>query len=250
MRQEIKSGKKCLIFLDYDGTLVPIKRRPELAILHPKRRKILKSLGKKFFVSIVSGRSLRETKRLVRIDSLAYIGNHGLEICWRNKYWVHPLAERIRRTIGNVVRQLGIRTGDLQGVFIEDKGLTASVHYRLLAPQGWSKLKKLINEEVRIFKGLLKITKGKRVFELRPNVDWDKGRGVLKLIQWFDLEEAPIKIYIGDDRTDEDAFKALETIGLTILVGQKKDSSALFRLSDVQDVWSFLKSLSSLSLKN
>jgi trehalose-phosphatase len=248
--QKIKPGNKILLFLDYDGTLVPIKKEPELAVLHPQRRKVLKSLSEKFFVSVVSGRSLREIKKVVGIDTLAYIGNHGLEMCWRDRHWVHPEAEKIRLALEGVLKRIRIRTRGLKGVLTEDKRLTASIHYRLLAPEAWSKLKKIIDEETQTHKKLLIITKGKRVYELRPRLEWDKGRGILQLIQWLGLKEPRLKVYIGDDMTDEDAFKALDKDGLTILVGRKKDSSALYRLPGVDEVWKFLKALNSLSPVN
>ena len=248
--QKKKPGNKILLFLDYDGTLVTIKKKPELAVLHPRRRKVLKSLSEKFFVSVVSGRSLREIKNVVGIDTLAYIGNHGLEMCWRDKHWVHPEAEKIRPALEGILKRVRIRTRSLKGVLVEDKRLTASIHYRLLAPEAWSKLKKIIDEETQIHKRLFIITEGKRVFELRPRLEWDKGRGILQFIQWLALEKAPIKVYIGDDRTDEDAFKALEKDGLTILVGRKKDSLALYRVPGVDKAWKFLKALNSLSPLN
>jgi trehalose-phosphatase len=248
--QKIKPGNKILLFLDYDGTLVPIKKKPELAVLHPRRRKVLESLSEKFFVSVVSGRSLREIKKIVGIDTLAYIGNHGLEMCWRDKRWVHPEAEKIRPALEGVLKRLRIRTRGLKEVLIEDKRLTASIHYRLLAPESRKKLKKIIGKETQIHKRLLIITEGKRVYELRPKLEWDKGRGILQLIQWLELEKARIKVYVGDDRTDEDAFKALEKDGLTILVGRRKDSFALYRFSGVDEVWKFLKALNSFSPLN
>ncbi len=248
--QKIKPENKILLFLDYDGTLVPIKSKPELAALHPQRRKVLKSLSEKFFVSVVSGRPLGEIKKIVGVDTLAYIGNHGLEMCLRDKHWAHPEAEKIRPVLEGVLKRLRIRTRNLQKVIIEDKRLTASIHYRLLVPEAWRKLKKIIDEETRIQKRLLIITEGKRVYEIRPKLEWDKGRGILQLIQWLELEETRLKVYAGDDRTDEDAFKALGKDGLTILVGRKKDSSALYRLPGVDEVWKFLKALNSLSPVN
>jgi trehalose 6-phosphate phosphatase len=241
--QKIKPGKDILLFLDYDGTLVPIKKSPELAVLHPLRRKLLKSLRDKVFLSIVSGRALLEIKKFVGIDNIDYIGNHGLEISCKHWHWVHPQAKRINPILKDALRRISLKTKDLQGVFIEDKGVTGSIHYRRLAPKMCNPLKKIIHEEVGFGNRGLKITEGKRVFEIRPKVEWDKGKAVLKLIRWLNLKETPLSIYVGDDETDEDAFRAFDKDALTILVGQRNDSNAHYQLHDVHEVWKFLKAL-------
>lgn len=244
--KSIRHHKYILLFLDYDGTLVPIKRRPELALLHPRRRRILTNLSEKALLSIVSGRSLPELRTLVGIDNIAYIGNHGMEIYLNDKYWIHPKAETVTLLLKDFLRSIEQKTGDFKGIFIEDKGLTGSIHYRLLAPGKRDKLKDIINEEIRTTKGLLRIAEGKMVYEIRPNLEWDKGKGVTELIRWLDLKKEPLKIYIGDDITDEDVFRVLGKDDLTILVGNREDSNALHRLKDVKEVWIFLKELNKI----
>jgi trehalose-phosphatase len=241
--QRIKPGERILLFLDYDGTLVPIKKAPELAVLHPSRRRFLKRLGEKVFICIVSGRSLAEIQRLVAIKGIAYIGNHGLEISCGQKVWVHPEARKIRPILRNALKRIQEMTQDLPGVLIEDKGLTGSIHYRQLPPAFWKPLKEIIQAEVGSRGRALKITEGKRVFEIRPNIDWHKGKGIFELLSRLDLDEMPLRIYIGDDQTDEDAFRTFAKDDVTILVGRRKDSRARYRLVDVNDVWRFLKDL-------
>lgn len=241
--QRIKPGERILLFLDYDGTLVPIKKVPELALLHPLRRRFLKRLSENVLICIVSGRSLAEIKKQVAIKGIAYIGNHGLEISYGQTVWVHPEARKIEPILRDVLKRIQDSTQDLPGVLIEDKGVTGSVHYRQLTPVLWMPLKEIIRQVIAARNRELKMTEGKRVFEVRPNVAWDKGRGVQALIGWLDPRETTLRIYIGDDQTDEDAFKALGRNAITILVGQKKHTCARFHLAEVNCVWKFLRAL-------
>jgi len=131
----------------------------------------------------------------------------------------------------------------LMGVIIEDKGATAGIHYRLLEPSRVRRLKEIVQEEIERWGGALRATFGKKVIEIRPDVDWDKGRGVLEFMRWLSPAADRRLIYIGDDRTDEDAFRALRGIGTTVLVGAAAGSAAEFRLRGVGQVWALLKAL-------
>ena len=232
-----------LLFLDYDGTLVPIKKAPELAVLRASRRRLLERLSRKAFVCIVSGRSLADIQKLASIKDIAYIGNHGLEISYRGREWIHPKAKRIKPVLNNVLERIRRKTGDWPGLLVENKGLTGSVHYRRLAAPLPKKLRDITEYEVQLRSGELKLTEGKKVYEIRPNVDWDKGKGVQELIRWLDIKQPALRIYIGDDQTDEDAFRALGRHDISILVGKRQDSYASSRLPDVAAVWKFLGAL-------
>ncbi len=240
---KVPRGRPLLIFLDYDGTLVRIQRSPERATLSAPRRRRLAELRQRAFVSVVSGRSLAELARLVRLPGIALVGNHGLEVGFQDKRWLHPDAgaalPALRSALASVVR----RVKSWPGVFVEDKGVTASVHYRMAAAAAGRPLRKLVEEEVGRRGGELVLREGKKVLEVRPNVDWDKGRAVLFLMESFGLDPCSFPVYIGDDQTDEDAFRALRGRGLTILVGSRRKTRALGRLADVGQVWKFLASL-------
>jgi len=241
--RRIKPGERILLFLDYDGTLVPINKDPELAVLHPLKRQFLKRLGERAFVCIVSGRSLAQIQRLVAIEGIGYVGNHGLEISYGKKIWIHPEAKKTKPFLSRTLKSIRYRTRDLPGVLVEDKGFTGSIHYRRLPTAFWTPLKKIIQTEIRSRRPELKLTEGKKVFEIKPNIQWDKGQGVLELIGWLDPRETTLRIYIGDDRTDEDAFRAFGKDDVTILVGRRKASRARYRLGDVNHVWRFLNNL-------
>lgn len=241
----VPAGRPIAVFLDYDGTLVGIRRRPELARLGPKRRAELGRLGRRARVAIVSGRPLAEVRRLVGVPGLAYVGNHGLEIRAKGRTWVHPAAARRAGAVARAVAAVRARTADLPGVLVEDKGLTASVHYRLAGERLRRPLGRIVAEEVRRSRGALALSRGKMVLEIRPNVDWDKGRGVLELMRRTGDGGSRFPIYIGDDRTDEDAFRALGDRGLSIRVGTGRRTLARYRLRSVEEVWRFLTALRS-----
>lgn len=241
--EKLKGKRNIILFLDYDGTLVPIKEKPELAKLHPMRIKLLEKISKKVPVSIVSGRSLSEIKKLVKLKEISLIGNHGYEILFNGKVWVHPEAMKLKEILGKTLKGIEKRAKNLKGVSIEDKGLSGSVHFRLLKSGLEESLRKIVEDEIRRGDGKLKIKKGKKVFEIEPNIDWDKGKGAKKLISLLNLKGDFLKIYIGDDETDEDAFRTLKDEDLSILVGSKKNSFAKFRLKNVEQVWLFIKEL-------
>jgi trehalose-phosphatase len=239
----VPAGAPLAIFLDYDGTLVRIRERPELARLGPKRRAELARLGRRAKVAVVSGRPLAEVRRLVGVPGLAYVGNHGLEIRADGRTWVHPEAARRVGAVGRTVSAIEARISDLPGVFVEDKGLTASVHYRMARPRLRGPLHDIVAEEVGRSRGRVVLSQGKKVFEIRPNVPWDKGRGVRRLMLRAGFAGPRFPIYIGDDRTDEDAFRALGDRGLTIRVGSCRGTAARHCLGAVKDVWKLLAAL-------
>jgi trehalose 6-phosphate phosphatase len=236
----IKPGRPLFLFLDYDGTLAPIARSPDRAVLAPRRKKILEALGGHNFVCIVSGRSLADIRRIVGLDGLAYCGNHGLEILRGGKTWVHPRALAARPALGRLLKRIEGRTGRFPRMLIEDKGVTGSVHFRRLDPALLAPLKRIVDEEVRRPAGQFIVTEGKRVLEIRPRLDWDKGRGIREILTRLPGEREALPVFIGDDRTDEDAFRELGPEAITIHVGLGRSTQARFRLPGVDQVWTFL----------
>lgn len=241
--KKLEGIRNIILFLDYDGTIVPIKKKPELARLNPMRRNLLKKIAMKIPVSVISGRALSEIKELVKLKGISLIGNHGYEILCKGKLWLHPEAIKLKKILRKTLKRIELRSKNLKDVLIEDKGLSGSVHFRLLKSELKEKIKKIVEEEVKKADGKMEIRKGKKVLEIRPKIDWDKGKGVEKLLSLSDVKDDFLKIYIGDDETDEDAFKIFGDRDIAILVGRRKNSSAKFRLKNVNEVWNFLKEL-------
>jgi len=199
------------------------------------------------FICIVSGRSLADVRRRVGIEGLAYVGNHGLEARWGRRTWIHPLAKKRRPALGRLLKRIEARTRRFPRLFVEDKGVTGSVHFRRLDAALVAPLRRIVADEVRRKGGTFMVTEGKKVLEIRPDIDWDKGLGIRKLMRWLPRELEALRIFIGDDRTDEDAFLALGGDSITIHVGHGRKTRARYRLADVERVWTFLANCLRLS---
>ncbi len=240
---------KILLLMDYDGTLTPIVDKPELAVLSKDMREVLKQVSTCYPTGIISGRSLKDVKNLVKVKGIYYAGNHGFEISGPKIELIKDEAKLTKPVIRKICNELQERLAHLKGAIVENKGLTASVHYRLVSKKDFPELKRIFEETAKPYfeAGEIKVTRGKKVFEIRPNVDWDKGRAVLWMMDALELKDS-FSIYVGDDKTDEDAFLALQNKGIGILVSERaKKSNAKYFLKDASDVKAFLERLISLA---
>lgn len=240
MIKRVKEATQILLFLDYDGTLTPIVARPEMAVLSSQAREILKQVSHNslFKLVIISGRSLSVIKALVGLENIAYAGNHGLEIecppCYcqerspETTTFIHPMAEEIEPVLKRLEQRLRERLSGIDGVLIENKGLTLSIHYRLARQTEVSRIKRLSFEIIgyQQARHKLQVTEGKEVLELRPTVDWNKGKAIEWLMEMY-RTPGSLPIFAGDDVTDEDGFRVLQRVGgISIFVGEDKASSA------------------------
>lgn len=244
IKQSLES-KRIAVFLDYDGTLTPIVEKPELATLSAEMRDTLRRVSDTFTTAIISGRQLADVKKLVDIDSLYYVGNHGLEIEGPSSEKIEGGAEATyEQFIDETYQELTKKIGDIDGLLLEHKGFTLSVHYRLVNETTVPRIEFAIDEILQKFPKLQK-RYGKKVFEIRPQVNWDKGKVVLHLLKLLNLDkENVMPIYIGDDITDNDAFRAIKGKGLSLLVTEKsKLSVADYLLKDPEEVRVFLEGL-------
>ncbi len=241
-----------MLLLDYDGTLTPIVERPELAVLSPDMRELLKRASQHYTLGIISGRSLAGVKELVGLEGIYYAGNHGFEISGPGVKLVKPEAERARPILVKLCEELRSKLSNIKGAIVEDKGSTASVHYRLVAQEEFGRLKNIFEEAVKphIDSGAVRVTHGKKVFEIRPNVEWDKGKAVLWISSVVDPKGELKPVYVGDDRTDEDAFSALREKGITILVSERPiESNAKYFVKNVGEVKVFFERLINLKTR-
>jgi len=246
----VKTFSHILLFLDYDGTLVPICREPSLAKLPLEEKKILRALSRKSWLSvgIISGRSLKEVRKLVGIKGLFYVGNHGFEILFRGRVWVHPELKGFESKLKRVTSELKRYTKGINGILVEGKGVTVSVHYRNLTGKSPGSVFEIISKVLEeLYPRIFTITRGKKVYEVRPHINWDKGKAVVKISQLLGLIKIkPLKIYIGDDQTDEDAFRVLEDDDISIRVGYRKGSKALYFCKGSGEILQFIKELALL----
>lgn len=241
-KEFIFSGKKIAFFLDYDGTLTPIVERPEYAIISPQMKELLKRLSDKYPTAIVSGRLREDVENLVGIKGLFYAGSHGFEISGPNTLMIQPEAKRVIPIISEVTNKLKEELGNIPGVLIEEKKLSVAVHYRLVDNQYVEKIKNVVGKAISKLPSL-RLMEGKKVFEIMPAIDWNKGKAVRWIMQALNLSWVGTSVvYLGDDTTDEDVFRFIRTRGLGILVSETpKPSAAEFRLASPEEVSNLFK---------
>ncbi|MDE2040246.1 MAG: trehalose-phosphatase [Elusimicrobia bacterium] len=235
-----RSGRRYFLGLDFDGTLAPLRRSPELACLPARNRRALRRLRRlpSVRVAVISGRALADLKRRVGVPGLIYVGNHGLEIEEPDgASWVHPQASRQAKLMRRLAGRLAVELKGLPGILIEDKTLTLTVHYRLL-PR--SRSPRPIAARIRaLLRGLedrVALRSGKKVWEIRPALRWNKGHALRRLLGPSAIAEGWLPVFIGDDQTDEEGFASLGPHALTVRVGYKKGSRARFRLRSQGEV--------------
>jgi trehalose 6-phosphate phosphatase len=250
--ERLKLAKRILLLSDYDGTLTPIVERPELADISENTRRLLQELltQRRLTIGIISGRALADLKDKVNIAGLIYAGNHGYEIEGPGLSFVNPLADEIRPFFRIISRLLSLGLETTRGVFVENKGLTLSVHYRQMSDQHRQDLKNVIRRVVDGARSRqnFRITQGKKVYEFRPDVDWDKGQAIKLLMRKYARangnKQDILPIYLGDDVTDEDGFSAIGEFsnGIAIRIGNGvRKTSAHYYLKTPDEVNEFLR---------
>jgi trehalose-phosphatase len=244
--QEIAgAGARSLaIFLDYDGTLTPIVSHPEKAFLSDSTRQTLRTLATRVPVAILSGREFEDVRKRVGIDGIVYAGSHGFDIAGLRGLRRQE-ATKFLPALDAAEKELREKLAGIAGALIERKRFSIAAHYRNVNESDFPELERAVSE-VAVRHRELRTMEGKKVYELLPNMDWDKGKAVLWLLEDLGLER-PNPIYIGDDRTDEDAFRALEQHGVGILVSEEpRATAASYSLKDPAEVERFLRELALL----
>ena len=238
-----RSGERLAVFLDYDGTLTPIVSHPEDAWLSESMRQTLRSLAARLPVAILSGRDLEDIRGRVLVDGIVYAGSHGFDIAG---------AGGLRRQLGDVYlpvldaaeNELREALDDIAGAQLERKHFSVAAHYRNVNENDAGRVA-LAVEAVAAKHRELRRMDGKKVYELLPDINWNKGKAVLWLLETLEVERGKaLPIYIGDDRTDEDAFRALEKRGVAILVSEHPQATAAnYCLNNPEEVERFLGEL-------
>ena len=170
--------KTAAVFLDYDGTLTPIVARPELAVLGEPMRQTLRELARHTPVAVVSGRDVQDVRRLVGLDDLVIAGCHGFDIAGPEGQ-LPGFQEGVRflPEIDAAESELRLALHDVSGVLIERKKFSVAVHYRAVGDADLDTVREAVNETLRTHPRLRKLA-GKKVFDLQPDIDWDKGKAV------------------------------------------------------------------------
>jgi len=246
-------GRDLLLFLDYDGTLSPIAATPDKAVLPEGMKAGLKALADDpaCRVAVISGRGLDDIKKRVGLKGIIYSGNHGLEIEGPQLKYKAVVSPLYKKAVGQIKGALTAKLSKIKGAIIEDKGFSLSLHYRLVRKNDVPLLKTILRRIVGDYpaKKRIMVRPGKMVFDIRPASGLDKGKVVLWLLARESFRRHGRKvtpIYIGDDATDGDAFKALRNIGITVCVCRERKSPAQYYLKGTGQVRFFLTKLADM----
>ncbi|KAJ0579053.1 putative trehalose-phosphatase [Helianthus annuus] len=256
--EEIMSAakmKQVVIFLDYDGTLSPIVENPDQAYMAPEMREAVKNVAKYFPTAIVSGRCRAKVYNFVRLSELYYAGSHGMDIKGPssrkhkkgNQNVLCQPAKEFLPMMTEVYELLLEKTKGIIGANVENNKFCLSVHFRRVEEESWNDLADRVKSVLKDYPKL-RLTQGRKVLEIRPTIKWDKGKAIEFLLESLGYANSKdvLPVYIGDDRTDEDAFKVLRERGqgFGILVSKvPKETEAVYSLQEPFEVMNFLQRL-------
>lgn len=234
-----------LVACDFDGTLAPLVPRPEDVALPDETQQVLQDLADSAAVrlAIISGRALADlvTRVPLRVDCLA--GNHGLEMAGHGLDGVRAQADQLQPRLAGIAHSLAHALIDVEGVLVENKGLSLSVHYRRVHPPQWPMVIDAVHAQIAGDE-TLRLQSGHHVAEILPAIPWDKGEALKQIARRLGIPHRAI-VYVGDDTTDEAAFLAIPT-GTSISVGEHRPSQAHWMARGPDDVRALLAWVGSL----
>ncbi|HTL69896.1 MAG TPA: trehalose-phosphatase [Candidatus Eisenbacteria bacterium] len=245
--RRLGAAKKKLLLLDFDGTLVSIARTPSEVRFRDRTQKLLRQLARRpdYRLAIISGRSLRDLKGFFRLKNALYVGNHGLEMSG-GRLRPPPEARRARKmrfALWKIFEKMSADFYGLPGVLLEDKGLTLGLHFRNVGREhrpAFAEAVEYLRRHTRVGGHPLVWKKGKKVWEVVPKIRWHKGFAAAYLLR---RHRGALPIVIGDDRTDEDMFKAMRRFGITVRVGPSRATHARYYLRSQREVDRLLEAL-------
>jgi trehalose-phosphatase len=241
-------GRTLAVFLDYDGTLTPIVDRPEAVLLPQEARRAVEHLAARCPVAVVSGRDLDDVRAMVGAEGISYAGSHGFDIVAPDGSR-HQKAREHLPALDAAEAELRPALEAIPGARLERKRFAIALHFREVSGDRTGEVEAAVDRAAAGHPELRR-TGGKKVFELRPAVDWDKGKAVRWLLEVLGLDRVDVlPVYVGDDETDEDAFRAIRDRGLGIVVrgeSEERPTAARYQLGHPGEVARFLDELASL----
>lgn len=233
----LAKGNGLLLCTDFDGTLAPIVEDPSGPELTAANEAALRELigHDRAAVAVVSGRQVDDVASRVGLESVVYAGNHGLELRRDGRTTIHPIAADRAETIERILTDLDDRIGDIDGCVLENKGITATIHYRQVNAEEVPRVEAAVEAAIEAVDGDgIELTAGKAIYEIGPAIPWDKGQLVSLLCE--DVPRGWVPAYLGDDTTDESAFRALGEGGIGVYVGGDEPTAARYRVPDPDGV--------------
>jgi trehalose 6-phosphate phosphatase len=241
-------SRNFFLFLDFDGTLVPIRDNPAQCVLSPEMKGQLEaiSMSDKACIAILSGRTVTDIRDRVNIQDVYYGGNHGIEISGPRVNYTHPDALSGKHVIEKVCSEIEKGVGRIEGTLIEKKKFGFTLHYRMADKESKALIKNVFYNIISESSDhqAFSVLRGKKVLELVPRIQWDKGKAAIFLLQKQKKNYLPV--YVGDDITDETAFKALKAQGVTIRIGRSQKTEAKYYLKGQWEMLRFLQHIHNL----
>ncbi len=239
----VVAGREPFVCLDYDGTLSEIVSDPDAATLVDGAAKALERLAALCPVAIVSGRDLADIRHRVGLPGIWYAGGHGFELIGPDgTYHQNDGAAAAIPALETAAAELRNDLEPIPGARVEHKRFAVAIHYRNVAAERVAEVVAAAHRRGR--RHGLRVTNGRKVVELRPNVDWDNGDALHWISDHIHQSGRVVPIYIGDDLTDEDAFDAIRYTGMGIVVRNDEDgerpTAAQFTLRGPREVATFL----------
>jgi trehalose-phosphatase len=239
----IVAGRQPLICLDYDGTLSEIVSDPDAATLVDGAAEALGHLAEQCPVAILSGRDLADIRERVGVPGIWYAGSHGFELVGPDGSYHHQQAAAAAvGVLEDAAARLRDELSRIPGARVEHKRLAVAVHYRNVAAEQVAEVIAATHRHGR--RHGLRVTSGRRVVELRPDIDWDKGTALAWIRDQVGQSGRVLPIYIGDDLTDEDGFDEVQFSGIGIVVRHGEDgdrpTAASFSLRNPTEVRDFV----------
>ncbi len=244
---DIFKSKKPVIFLDFDGTLAPIVSNPEDACLSLDMYELLKKLLEQATCVILTGRDRTDIEQRINLQGIIFAGSHGYEIKGSELEWVYTEGLSSVAALDVAQNELDLLLADERGVVVERKKFAIAVHYRHVPEERVQNVVDKVQSIIDQYRSCLKPGPGKKVMELKPNCEWNKGKALDWLMSRlnFDLEKH-VPVFIGDDLTDEDGFAMVQENGIGIVVSEDRHryTQAGYLLGTPEDVYTFLYQLS------
>ena len=246
-------GRHLLLLCDFDGTLCEFDADPAAVWLSPARRALLEEIGSdgRTTVAIVSGRRLEDVRRRTALGIDAYYaGLHGLEIAGAHERYEHPALARTEPLLRSLAGPIAEDLKSFHGAFLEDKGHALVAHFRAASLEDGARAEAVLLRHARphLDSGALRTMAGAAMLELMPNIRWHKGSAV----EW--IRERVVRqhgdawpVYIGDDLTDEDGFRAVHGHGLSVAASPRA-GDADFAVDGPDEVEALLRQFSTRSL--
>ena len=231
----------CVLMLDFDGTLAPIVSDPRRARMGVRTRRALETVARRYPVAVITGRALSDVQARVPIRGISFAGNHGLELSVRGKVHRVRLSKISQRSLDTIRTRMRSLARRYKGLYFQDKIRSLSLHYRHSPRREHTAIRAEAVKAIRETGGL-RVVEGIYVINILPGVRRDKGTAAREMYTALAGRKKPVPVFVGDDVTDEDAFRAL-TGGITIRVGTSSSSAARYYFKTRSGVDTFLRAV-------